>query len=146
MPGEKRKLPTDSVVSEPDVKETKVSNEDPSQCFDLDILSTNESPQVESLLCILEPSTLKVKKDDESRLEEEIPKLADVELSRLWLNCKIFIGEAILQIIDQCSSTDISENAAKRILTACMMIAKTTVEKITFEDIPESHLSVQVAS
>ena len=39
MPGKKRKLVTDSVVSEPDAKETKVSNEDPSQCFDLDTFS-----------------------------------------------------------------------------------------------------------
>ena len=81
---------------------------------------------------------LKLKKDEEFRLEEEIPKLPDVKLSQLWLNCKILIGEAILHILDQCSTTDVPEHPPEKVLSACLLIAKITVEKIELEHIPDS--------
>ena len=62
MPGEKRKLSI-TPESEPNSKEAKVSNEEHEENVSnevlsvrtsFDILSTNESPQVETLLRILE--------------------------------------------------------------------------------------------
>ena len=62
MPGEKRKLSI-TPESEPNSKEAKVSNEEQEENVSnevlsvrtsFDILSTNESPQVETLLRILE--------------------------------------------------------------------------------------------
>ena len=64
--------------------------------------------------------------------------MTDEKLSQLWLNCKVFIGEAILHIIDQSSSEDVPEHPPEKILSACLLIAKTTVEKIELEHIPES--------
>ena len=64
MPGEKRKLSI-TPESEPNSKEAKVSNEDREENVSneeqsirtsFDILSTSESPQVETLLSILECS------------------------------------------------------------------------------------------
>ena len=61
MPGEKRKLSI-TPESEPNSKEAKFSNEDPEENVsneeqsvrtNFDILLTNESPQVETLLSIL---------------------------------------------------------------------------------------------
>ena len=80
----------------------------------------------------------KEKNDEEFSIEDEIPKLTGEKLSQLWLNCKVFIGEAILHIIDQSSSDDVPEHPPEKVLSACLLIAKTTVEKIELEHIPES--------
>ena len=78
---------------------------------------------------------IQVKKDN-FKLEEEVLKLTEINLSQLWINCKIFIGEAILAILDQ-SSAEVTLQPPEKIIKACLGIAKATLENV--QHTPESH-------
>ena len=64
--------------------------------------------------------------------------LPETKLSQLWLNCKIFIGEAILRILDQANNIEDTAHPPEKILASCIHIAKVIVGKIDFESIPKS--------
>ena len=82
------------------------------------------------------PCFFKENKDD-FEIEKVLP---EEQLSQLWLNCKIFIGEAILGILDLTTSdeNEETEHSPEKILGSCIYLAKVIIGKIQLEYIPKS--------